>query len=212
MLVDRRDKKRVILIPTEFIYIIAVIVVSLFFFKYTSSKLIFYPSTETNLLRVSAVIGFVMLFIHGVAKNLDDRHDTKNYSKKTKSAIRSIHLRISHQIIYLSMIVLLLAFALGEINNSIVVANLPRIHIVTLAAIIFALAFYRNLIHGNTWGTELVVIPLTVLLLAGNCYKNNIFLTGYPLTHFSLLTLILTFVFLVTNLCVNRYKIVSSNR
>jgi hypothetical protein len=202
ILVDRRAN-RVILIPSEFIFVIATGVMLIFYFIHAKNYLIFdndyFTLIEGKMEIVGITMGGVMVVLHAIAKDLEVRHNIHKWPYIVKKIISVIHHKLSHKLIYLSIIIMLLSYSFGEANHSLYLTSNSEKSVITIAAVMFSLAFYRNLVHGNTWRIELITIPVALVILAIKIIERNVVLENTTFVYFSFIVLALTPTLLITD-------------
>lgn len=202
-LVDRRNKKRVILIPTEYLFVIASGIILLFYFVHIKNFIIFsddyFSLLEGKMEIFGIAMGSILVVLHAISKDLEFRHNIKKWPQIIQKTISFIHHKFSHKLFYLSLLILLLSYAFGEANHSLRLTSNSHKSIITISAVLFSLAFYRNLIYGNTWRIEIITIPLALVILAIKIIERNVVLENTTFVYFSFIVLALTPTLLITD-------------
>lgn len=209
---DIRGKNKVVFIPTEYLYVFGAIIILLLYLP-VKNDLVFRPgyffTFAGDLQRVAILLGFLMIFLHAVAKDLEIRRDIKDWSLRRKKVVSLVHYKLSHKLIYLSIVAILLSLAFGEADRGLYLARGTNRNIIAFSAVIFATAFYRNLIHGNTWIFEMFMIPTALFLLTYEILKTNINVGSTTFVYFAFIVFSLTPLFLIADRYVLNGKVIN---
>lgn len=195
-LIDRKNKNKIVIIPSEFLYVLVTFAgVGWFYFNvWPEVKLVphFYVSTEKIMLTLSGVLGLTMIWLHALTKYWEDRSNIKTWPKWAKLIVHHLHIRISHKLLYFSLALALCAFSFLEIKQLMVVADPPSLKNVFLSSLLFTWAFYKTIVHGNTWRLELLVLPFFSYLIARTAIAGQVEMNQAPIALFSFSVLLLT--------------------
>ncbi|GEM_PF-1812946 len=194
--VDRRNKKRVILIPSEFLFILLGVGAIVCFFLFIAPDFQIMPgfriSRERKLFIFSLILSVIMSTVHGIAKYLEDRRGIGHWKDRRQKVVRALHLRISHKLLYLSVSLTLYSAALSEIKDLVIYPQITSLKLIGLSAVLMSWSFYKTIIYGNTWRLERFYLPIFSLIILKSLIENRLTISEAPLAWFATVILLLT--------------------
>ncbi len=134
--------------------------------------------------------------MHMVAKHYEDREKFKGIRRSWRDELHNIHGYISHNLVYCSILGILSSFSLIEISEGIVVLGDYNVYLILLSSFLFALSFYRTIVHGRLWRIQILMIPIVTLLIIYMLLMSQSNIWELPFSLFTVMTLGMSFVML----------------
>lgn len=192
---DWKNKRIVFVVPSEVLYFMATALMIVFFYFVYWGKVVLVYSGYLYVYLFTAFLLFSVL-LHMLAKYYEDRRRFRGVKKSWRDEVHNLHGYVSHNMIYTSLVGVLVSFASLEMNGKVEVSGSYDVHIVLFSSFIFGLSFYRTIVHGRLWRTQLVVIPVVTLLLVYGLLTLDSNIWSLPFSLFTVAMLAMSFIML----------------
>lgn len=193
--VDWKAKTRVVLVPSEVLYFAASLVTVATLRHFYNEEIVLVNFGHNYIYLFSVLLVF-SVFVHMLAKYYEDRRKFRGVKKSWRDELHSIHGYISHNLVYFSVLGMLGSTALLEINGGVEVAGEYNTELILLSSFIFAFSFYRTIVQGRLWKTQLLAIPAVVLVVIYMLLSTQSHIWELPISLFVVMTLGACFIML----------------
>lgn len=141
--------------------------------------------------------GVVMVFVHAVAKHVDENIDMGTWPSEVVWLVENLHMGVSHTAIFFSSAVLLWLLSELEVQGSMrLMFPVRKRKILYLGSVLLGYSLFKTIVHYGAWGWQEYVYPFVALRIYRESRKNSLTIKDAVVVPLSLIILVMVAVLL----------------